>query len=95
MGKYNQLKYLKKTKARVRHQCAYCGGTILPGEYYYREVIHDRFLQSLHSRSFCVKCYEQHGETLLKKKSRKAIVSKTISRKLNTYFGNEHKNEEP
>lgn len=92
MGKYNQLKYLKKTRARVNHQCSYCGGTILAGEYYYREAIRDKFLQSLHAKSFCPKCYEQHGEALLKMKRRNATISETVLRRLNTYFRN--KNEE-
>jgi len=59
MGKYNQLKYLKKTKARVTHECSHCEETILAGDYYYKEALKDAFLQSLNARSFYVKCYEQ------------------------------------
>jgi hypothetical protein len=44
MGKYDELKYLKKTKARVNHHCNQCGVTIVAGDYYYRETEEDRFL---------------------------------------------------
>ena len=93
MSKYNQLKYLKKIKARVYHQCNYCGETIPPGEYYYREVIRDKFLHFLHARSFCINCYEEHGEALLKMKRKEAITSETSLRKLNTYFREKNKTE--
>jgi hypothetical protein len=39
MGKYNQLKNLKKTKARVTHECSHCEETILAGDYYYKEAL--------------------------------------------------------
>ena len=64
MGKYNQLKYLKKTKARVTHECSHCEETILAGDYYYKEALRDAFLQSLNARSFCVKCYGQSRITV-------------------------------
>ena len=93
MGKYNQLKYLKKTRARVHHLCSYCGETIFPREYYYKEAIRDKFLQFLHAKSFCIKCYEQHGEALLTMKVRKTVIPEAVSRKLNIYFGKKDKNE--
>ena len=75
MGKYDELKYLKKTKARVNHQCNQCEVTIVAGDYYYRETEEDRFLQSLHARSFCTRCYEQFGTSMLKKgKDKRRIV---------------------
>jgi len=70
MGSLDQLKYLRKIKARANHQCSQCGEIILIGEYYYRETIEDRFLHSLHARSFCTKCYTQSGNSLLTTKSK-------------------------
>jgi hypothetical protein len=77
MGKYNQLKYLKKIKARVTHKCSHCEETILAGDYYYKEALKNAFLQSLNARSFCIKCCEQFGESLLTIQSkRKSIQNK-------------------
>ena len=39
-------------------------------ELYYRETLKDHFLQSLHSRSFCKKCFETYGDKLLTWKER-------------------------
>ena len=69
MGKFDSLTILKKTKGRVAHLCSECGSNISPGEHYYKEHIQDRFLHSLHAKKFCAKCFEKHGEALLKKKS--------------------------
>lgn len=66
MGKYDHLKYLKKTKARENHTCYRCGKTINVNDHYYSESMKDRFLQSLHSRKFCTECYEEVGEMLIK-----------------------------
>jgi hypothetical protein len=68
MSKINQLKYLKKTKARVAHQCNNCESIINVGGYYYKESVDDKFLQSLHARDFCTDCYVNYGETLLNKR---------------------------
>jgi len=86
MSKYDQLKYLKKTKARVVHQCGYCGEIIPAGEYYYREALNDKFLQFLHARSFCVKCYGQFGEALLTNKSKRKEIKNKESKKLNEFI---------
>jgi hypothetical protein len=67
MAKYDRLKSLKKTKARVPHLCSRCGAAILPGDHYYKEHIDDRFLQSLHGKKFCGHCFDEHGDALLKK----------------------------
>jgi len=49
--------------------------TIVAGEYYYKETEADIFLQSLHARSFCTKCYEQFEASLLKKnKGKRGIL---------------------
>jgi uncharacterized protein with PIN domain len=87
MGKYNPLKYLKKTKARTTHQCNYCGSIISPQEYYFRETMQNKFLQSLHARIFCSNCYEKYGENLVKMK-------KTLSQRLNSCFGLENEDED-
>jgi hypothetical protein len=92
MGKYNSLTYLKRTKARTSHQCNYCGSIISPQEYYFRETMQDKFLQSLHARIFCSKCYEKYGETLVKMK--KDAISKAIPRRLSSYFRMEKEDEE-
>jgi hypothetical protein len=85
MGKYDQLKYLKKTKARVSHQCSHCGDNILVKEYYYKEALRDKFLQLLNARCFCVKCYEQFGESLLTLKSKKKLTQNEKSKKLSDF----------
>ena len=65
MGKYNQLKFLKKTRARVNHICSMCGKEIESGSFYYAETIKDRFLHSLHAKKFCAECYEKLGDKLI------------------------------
>lgn len=47
----------RRIKARALHVCAGCGGTIGPGEFYYRDKPVDRFLQSLHSKPYCEPCH--------------------------------------
>jgi hypothetical protein len=66
MGKYDQFKFIKKTKARVNHKCSRCRKTINANDHYYAESMKDKFLQSLHSRKFCTECYEEVGEMLIK-----------------------------
>jgi hypothetical protein len=82
MGKYSN-QYLKKTKARVPHQCNNCKATISIGEYYYKETVADQFLQSLHAKEFCAKCYEEHRETLL---TMNAKDKNNEDKSLNGYF---------
>jgi len=65
IGKYDNLKTLKKTKARIQHVCYKCGKEISVGEIYYREHIRDKFLHSLHSKKYCSFCYEKYGNQLL------------------------------
>jgi len=66
MGKYNQLKFLKKTKARVNHMCDQCGKEIASNNFYFKEIVRDKFLHSLNAKKFCVECYEKFGENLIK-----------------------------
>lgn len=56
-SKYDSLKSLKKTKARVNHSCSQCGATIVKGEIYFREVIDDPYLHTLHGKKLCHKCW--------------------------------------
>lgn len=59
MGKYDYLKFFKKTKARTEHQCNHCGTVILKGAFYYAEELRDKFLHSLHRKKFCNRCYKE------------------------------------
>ncbi|PIP17199.1 MAG: hypothetical protein COX44_01195 [Candidatus Portnoybacteria bacterium CG23_combo_of_CG06-09_8_20_14_all_37_13] len=59
MAKYDNLKILKKTKARVNHNCMKCGQQINVGDFYYAEVLKDKFLHSLNRKKFCKNCYEK------------------------------------
>jgi len=83
MGKYDQTKHLKKTKARTLHKCNTCNGKIDAGEYYYVETQKDKFLHSLHAKRFCFKCYEKHGDRLLiierEKEQRELDKSKSLA----------------
>ena len=65
MGKYNQIKFLKRTKARVNHTCSSCGKEIESGSYYYAEKLIDRFLHIIYPKKFCVECYEKFGDKLI------------------------------
>jgi len=56
MGKYNQLKYLKKTKARVNHICSKCEKEIELGSFYYAERFRDKFLHTIYPKRFCAEC---------------------------------------
>lgn len=60
MSKYGNLKFFKKTKARVNHICMQCGKQIDVGDFYYTEALKDKFLHSLHRKKFCIKCYEEY-----------------------------------
>ena len=66
MSKFDSLKVLKRTKARVGHSCSCCSCGISKGEFYFRERITDTFLHSLDARKFCAACFEKYGERLLK-----------------------------
>lgn len=65
MSKYDELKYLEPTKARVSHTCHNCNGVISKGDTYYSEKLRDRFLHSLHEKKFCIRCYKKFGDDLL------------------------------
>jgi uncharacterized protein with PIN domain len=75
MGKYDNLRTLKTTKARTQHVCYKCGKEISPGETYYREQIEDKFLHSLHSKKYCSSCYEKYGNRPLASKVKTSCQS--------------------
>ena len=66
VSKFDSLKVLKQTRARVDHLCSLCGRRIPKGEIYFREYIADKFLQSLHAKKFCAACFQKHDGRLLK-----------------------------
>ena len=63
------------------HSCAKCGASISSHEVYYRETPNDSFLQYLHSRAFCKKCYETYGDKLLSWKGEKRNLFSSIEEK--------------
>lgn len=65
MSKYDNLKFLKETKARIPHTCYNCGNEINKGEIYYPESIGRVNAPGIKLRKFCKKCYAKHGEELL------------------------------
>jgi hypothetical protein len=65
VSKYDNLNFLKKTKARVNHVCSKCDQQIIAGDYYYAEIIKDKFLHTLHNKKFCNDCYEKYNNKLL------------------------------
>lgn len=58
VSKYDNLKFFKKTKARVNHICVRCEQQINASDYY-AEEIKDKFLHSLHRKKLCNKYYEE------------------------------------
>jgi uncharacterized protein with PIN domain len=65
MRKHDQFKKLKETIARKEHNCDYCNEIISNGDLYYKEYIDDKFLQTLHAKKYCKKCYDKIGYKLL------------------------------
>lgn len=65
VSKYNSLKFLKETKARISHICDNCKIEIKKGEIYYPESIGRVNSPSIKLRKFCTKCFEEQGEKLL------------------------------
>lgn len=67
MSKYDSLKFLKETKARVNRCCDRCGLSIEKGDIYYKENVGMINTIGLALRGFCVECYTKYGGKLLKK----------------------------
>lgn len=79
VGKYNNLKILKETKARSQHVCYKCNINISPGEVYYGEYVKDKFLHSLNDKKFCHSCFEKYGVRLLSMtKSKRTPLDRTL-----------------
>jgi len=56
MSKYNSLKFLKETKARISHICDGCGEEIKKSEIYYPESIGRVNAPGIKLKKFCYKC---------------------------------------
>lgn len=56
MSKYDSLKFLKETKARIHHICDECGIEIKSGEIYYSESIGKVSAPGIKLKKFCHKC---------------------------------------
>ena len=66
MGKYDSLKFLKRTKARVEHVCSNFGCLINKGGFYYSLELSGRVHSpSFKRKAFCENCYKDHGEKLM------------------------------
>lgn len=65
MSKYNSIKFLKETKARISHICNGCGEEIKSGEIYYPESIGRINAPGIKLKKFCYKC----GKKILNAKS--------------------------
>lgn len=65
MSKYDTIKFLKETKARIQHDCERCRQEIKKGEIYYSESIGKVNAPGIKLRKFCSKCYEKQGVKLL------------------------------
>jgi hypothetical protein len=59
MTKYEQAKYLVKTKARIFNDCCICDQVIKPGDYYYKETIDMQKPPSLVLKAYCKNCGEK------------------------------------
>jgi len=65
MSKYNSLKFLKETRARISHNCDKCREEIKKGEIYYSESIGRVNAPGIKLKKFCKNCYQEHGDKLL------------------------------
>ena len=65
MSKYDNLKFLKETKARNFRVCDKCGQIIESGQIYQKESVGRVNAPGLKLRGFCVKCYQEYGDKLI------------------------------
>jgi uncharacterized protein with PIN domain len=65
MNKYDSLKFLKETKARILHICNNCNEEIRKGEIYYPESIGKVNALGIKLKKFCKNCYQKYGDKLL------------------------------
>lgn len=66
MSKYDSIKFLKETKARVSRRCDRCSGDIVRGTTYYKESVGKINTIGMTLKGFCVKCHSEFGASLLK-----------------------------
>jgi len=67
MSKYDSIKFLKRTKARLAHICDNCGGEISQGDIYFPESIGKVNAPGVRLKKFCKDCSDEYGEELLRK----------------------------
>lgn len=65
MSKYDNLKFLKETKARNSRVCGKCAQIIESGQIYHKESIGKVNAPGLVLRGFCARCYQEYGDKLL------------------------------
>jgi len=65
MSKYDSLKFLKETKARIPHICERCGAGIEKGKIYYTESLGRVNAPGVKLKKYCKGCYQMHGNDLL------------------------------
>ena len=65
MSKYDNLKFLKETKARNSRVCDKCGQIIESGQIYRKESVGKVNAPGLKLRGFCAKCYQEYGDKLI------------------------------
>lgn len=65
MSKYNGLKFLKETKARIPHSCDKCGTGVEKGEIYYPESLGGVNAPGFRLKKYCKCCYQKYGNKLL------------------------------
>lgn len=61
MSKYDALKFLKATRARIPHVCDSCNQEIKEGEMYYRESTGGVNAPGIKLRAFCRRCCERES----------------------------------
>jgi hypothetical protein len=59
MSKYDNIKFLKETKARNLYTCERCGAEIKIGEIYYKESIGRINAPGINLKKFCNKCSKE------------------------------------
>ena len=69
MSKYDDIKFLKETKARISHICDKCGKEIDKGEIYYPESTGRIRTIGIQLRKFCKKCYQALEQNNVNKES--------------------------
>ena len=66
MSKYDSVKFLKETKARISRRCDRCNGDIAKGNAYYKESVGRINTIGMTLKGFCAKCHAELGTSLLK-----------------------------